>query len=168
MKVKACKDHETKTDCAGGFEEGLRKWQEVEAAGMTGYVITTEIDGGACLSRSAAGAAAVRGADCRGPSKKTLSGVGFFFFCFGALLVLEAFRGRKLLAPTTTCSLGASRAAVFRYRRGRCASLLLECPPGPLVSWVPCGAGCLGAFRTRSCLGCPAGPAVWVPPQGTD
>ena len=173
---------------------------------MTGYVITTEIDGGACLSRSVACVSqnklpklsqcvqvfewrnslprlallrwpvewiCSRRRSCQRSrlprtEQKDLFGGWNFFFASAPFLVLEAFRGHRLLAPTTTCSLGASRAAVFRYRRGRCASLLLGCPPGPLVSWVPCGAGCLGAFRTRSCLGCPAGPAAWVPPEGTD
>ena len=78
-------------------------------------------------------------------AKKTFRGLENFFLASAPFLVLEAFRGHRLLAPTTTCSLGASRAAVSRYRRGRCASLLLGCPPGPL------------------CLGCPAGPASWVP-----
>ena len=64
------------------------------------------------------------------------------------------------------------RAAVFRYRQGRCASLLLGCPPGPLVSCAlrgqlpGCPAGLAAWAPSRAAcffVPCGAGPAAWVP-----
>ena len=91
-------------------------------------------------------------------TKKKLCGGWIFFFESAPFLVLTACRGRRLLAPTTICSLGASH--VFRYRRGRCASLLLGCPAGP-AAWVPSRAACvLGALRRAAWV--PSGPGAPV------
>ena len=151
---------------------------------MTGYVITTEIDGGACLSRSVACVSqnklpklsqclqvfawrnslpqlallrwpvewiCSRRRSCQRnrlprTEQKKLFRTRTAFFCFGAVSSLESFPG-----PQAACSHD---------------HLFLGCLPGPL-SLGTVGAAVplcsLGALRGRLFLGCPAGPAAWVP-----